>query len=153
MSPLIRQADGQLHPSTWDEVLPALAERLTQLKLAHGAEAIGGLISARCTNEDLYVFQKFMRLTIGSNHLDSTPRYGHVNAARALRRVQGTNRWTVSYEDLVQADVLLLIGTQVTAANPIVGLKVKEADRKSTRLNSSHLVISYAVFCLKKKKK
>src|SRR5438552_812527 len=71
-----------------------------------------------------------MRLTIGSNHLDSTPRYGHVNAARALRRVQGTNRWTVSYEDLVQADVLLLIGTQVTAANPIVGLKVKEAVKK-----------------------
>jgi len=130
MSPLNRQADGQLHPATWDEVLPALAERLTQLKLAHGAEAIGGIISARCTNEDLYVFQKFMRLTIGSNHLDSTPRYRHVNAARALRRVQGTNRWTVSYEDLVQADVLLLIGTQVTAANPIVGLKVKEAVKK-----------------------
>src|SRR5437660_10218850 len=71
-----------------------------------------------------------MRLTIGSNHLDSTPRYGHVNAARALRRVQGTNRWTVSYEDIVQADALLLIGTQVTAANPIVGLKIKEAVKK-----------------------
>ena len=129
-TPLVRQADGKLHPVTWDEVLPVLAERLTQIKLAHGADAIGGLISARCTNEDLYVFQKFMRLAIGSNHLDSTARYGHVNAARALRRVQGTNRWTVSYEDIVQADVLLLIGTQVTAANPIVGLNVKAAVKK-----------------------
>jgi NADH-quinone oxidoreductase chain G len=129
-TPLVRQADGRLHPATWEEVLPLLAERLTQLKLSHGAETIGGLISARCTNEDLYLFQKFMRLAIGSNHLDSTARYGHVNAARALRRVQGTNRWTVSYEDIVQADVLLLIGTQVTAANPIVGLKVKEAVKK-----------------------
>ncbi|MEK7222618.1 MAG: molybdopterin-dependent oxidoreductase, partial [Nitrospirota bacterium] len=129
-TPLVRQADGKLHPVTWDEVLPLLAERLTQIKLAEGADAIGGLISARCTNEDLYLFQKFMRLAIGSNHLDSTTRYGHVNAARALRRVQGTNRWTVSYEDIVQADALLLIGTQVTAANPIVGLKVKEAVKK-----------------------
>lgn len=129
-TPLIRQADGMLHPATWDEVLPLLAERLTQIKLAHGAEAIGGLISARCTNEDLYLFQKFMRLVIGSNHLDSTARYGHINAARAMRRVQGANRWTVSYEDIVQADVLLLIGTQITAANPIVGLKVKEAVKK-----------------------
>ncbi len=129
-TPLVRQADGKLHPVTWDEVLPLLAERLTQLKLAHGGDSIGGLISARCTNEDLYVFQKFMRLAIGSNHLDSTARYGHVNAARALRRVQGTNRWTVSYEDIVQAGALLLIGTQVTAANPIVGLKVKEAVKK-----------------------
>ncbi|MEK9172390.1 MAG: 2Fe-2S iron-sulfur cluster-binding protein, partial [Nitrospirota bacterium] len=92
-TPLVRQADGKLHPVTWDEVLPLLAERLTQIKLAEGADAIGGLISARCTNEDLYLFQKFMRLAIGSNHLDSTTRYGHVNAARALRRVQGTNRW------------------------------------------------------------
>ncbi|MDO8547200.1 MAG: molybdopterin-dependent oxidoreductase, partial [Nitrospirales bacterium] len=129
-TPLVRQADGKLHPVTWDEVLPLLAERLTQIKLAEGADAIGGLISARCTNEDLYLFQKFMRLAIGSNHLDSTARYGHVNAARALRRVQGTNRWTVSYEDIVHADALLLIGTQVTAANPIVGLKVKEAVKK-----------------------
>ena len=129
-TPLVRQADGKLHPVTWDEVLPLLAERLTQLKLAHGSDTIAGLISARCTNEDLYLFQKFMRLAIGSNHLDSTARYGHVNAARALLRVQGTNRWTVSYEDIVQADALLLIGTQVTAANPIVGLKVKEAVKK-----------------------
>ena len=129
-TPLVRGEDGRLHPATWDEVLPVLAERLTQLKLAHGADAIGGLISARCTNEDLYLFQKFMRLAIGSNHLDSSARYGHVNAVRALRRVQGTNRWAVSYEDIVQADTLLLIGTQVTSTNPIVGLKVKEAVKK-----------------------
>jgi formate dehydrogenase alpha subunit len=129
-TPLVRGEDGRLHPATWDEVLPAIAERLTQLKLEHGADAIAGLISARCTNEDLYLFQKFMRLAIGSNHLDSSARYGHVNAVRALRRVQGTNRWTVSYEDIVQADTLLLIGTQITSANPIAGLKVKEAVKK-----------------------
>ena len=129
-APLVRQADGKLAPVTWEEVLPLLAERFTQLKLAHGANAIAGLITARCTNEDLYVFQKFMRLAIGSNHLDSSARYGHVNAVEALRRVQGTNRWTVSYEDILQADALLLIGTQITFANPIVGLKVKEAVKK-----------------------
>ncbi len=115
---------------TWDEVLPLLAEKFTQLKLSHGADAIAGLITARCTNEDLYVFQKFMRLAIGSNHLDSSARYGHVNAVEALRRVQGTNRWTVSYEDILEADTLLLVGTQITFANPIVGLKVKEAVKK-----------------------
>jgi len=129
-TPLVRQPDGRLQPATWEEVLPLLAERFTQLKLTHGADAIGGLITARCTNEDLYVFQKFMRLVIGSNHLDSSARYGHVNAVEALRRVQGTNRWTVSYEDILQSDSLLLIGTQITFANPIVGFKVKEAVKK-----------------------
>ena len=129
-APLVRQADGKLMPVPWEEVLPLLAERFTQLKLTHGADAIAGLITARCTNEDLYVFQKFMRLAIGSNHLDSSARYGHVNAVEALRRVQGTNRWTVSYEDILEADALLLIGTQITFTNPIVGLKVKEAVKK-----------------------
>ena len=129
-SPLVRRADGSLQPVPWEEVLPLLAERFTQIKLAHGADAVAGLITARCTNEDLYVFQKFMRLAIGSNHLDSSARYGHVNAAEALRRVQGTNRWTVSYEDILKADALLLIGTQITFANPIVGFKVKEAVKK-----------------------
>ena len=129
-SPLVRQADGSLQPVPWEEVLPLLAERFTQIKLEHGADAVAGLITARCTNEDLYVFQKFMRLAIGSNHLDSSARYGHVNAVNALRRVQGTNRWTVSYEDILKADVLLLIGTQITFANPIVGFKVKEAVKK-----------------------
>src|SRR2546425_2067406 len=103
-SPLIRQTDDQLHPATWDEALPALAERLTQLKLAHGAEAIGGLISARRTNEDLYVFQKVIRLTIGSDHPDSTPPYWDGDTGPGPRRVPGAKRWAVFYEGLRQAD-------------------------------------------------
>ena len=129
-TPLVRQPDGRLQPATWEEVLPLLAARLTQLKLTCGVDAIAGLISARCTNEDLYVFQKFMRLAVGSPHIDSSARYGFVNAVNALRRVQGTNRWTVTYEDIVEADALLLIGTQITFANPIVGFKVKEAVKR-----------------------
>ena len=63
----------------------------------------GGLISSRCTNEDLYVFQKFMRLVIGTNQIDSSARYGHVNGMHALRRMQGTHRWTVTFEDILAA--------------------------------------------------
>ena len=59
--------------------------------------------TSRCTNEDLYVFQKFMRLVIGTNKLDSSARYGHMNGIQALRRVQGTHRWTVTFEDILSA--------------------------------------------------
>ena len=71
-----------------------------------------------------------MRLTIGTNNLDSSARYGHVNGVQAMRLVQGTHRWTVTFEDIVQADVLLLVGTNITETNPITGLKVKEAVKK-----------------------
>jgi formate dehydrogenase alpha subunit len=88
------------------------------------------LVSSRCTNEDLYLFQKFMRLVIGTNNLDSSARYGHINAVQAMRQVQGTHRWTVTFEDIVDADVLLLVGTSITETNPVAGLRVKEAVKK-----------------------
>jgi formate dehydrogenase alpha subunit len=127
--PLIRR-NGALVEATWEEVLEFVAEQTNRLKLAHGPQAFGGLISGRCTNEELYLFQKFMRLTIGTNNLDSSARYGHVNGVQAMRLVQGTHRWTVTFEDIVQADVLLLVGTNITETNPITGLKVKEAVKK-----------------------
>lgn len=128
--PLVRR-DGTLVEATWEEALEHVAEKAMQLKMAHGGQAFAGLIASRCTNEDLYVFQKFMRLAIGSNKLDSSARYGQINAVRALRRVQGTHRWTVRFEDIVEAQALLLVGTNITETNPITGLKIKEAVKKN----------------------
>src|SRR2546426_8124909 len=65
-SPLIRQADGQLHPATWDEALPALAERLTQVKLMHGADAIGGVVSAPCAAPGLFIASRLSSQPIAS---------------------------------------------------------------------------------------
>jgi formate dehydrogenase alpha subunit len=127
--PLIRQ-DGQLVPTTWEEALGYVAETSVRLKLSQGPDSFAGLIGTRCTNEDLYLFQKFMRLAIGTNKLDSSVRYGYINAIRALRLVLGVTRWTVAMEDIVAADVLLLVGTNITETNPVTGLRVKEAVRK-----------------------
>jgi formate dehydrogenase alpha subunit len=127
--PLIRK-QGKLVEATWEEALEYAVGQLSHIKAAHGPQAIGGLISGRCTNEELYLFQKFLRLAIGTNNVDSSARYGQLNAVQALRRVHGTHRWTVAYEDITEADRLLLIGTNITETNPIVGLKVKEAVKK-----------------------
>jgi formate dehydrogenase alpha subunit len=127
--PLIRR-NGELVQATWEEALEYVAEACIRLKLKHGPAAFAGLIASRCTNEDLYVFQKFMRLAIGTNKIDRSARYGQINGVQALRRVQGTSRWTVTFEDIVNAEALLLVGTNLTETNPITGLKVKEAVRK-----------------------
>jgi formate dehydrogenase alpha subunit len=127
--PLVRR-NGVLEPATWEEALEYVGEQCLTLKLKHGAQAFAGLIGSRCTNEDLYVFQKFLRLAIGTNKIDSSARYGQINGVRALLRVQGTHRWSMTFEDVVAADVLLLVGTNVTETNPITGLKVKEAVKK-----------------------
>jgi formate dehydrogenase alpha subunit len=127
--PLIRR-NGELVQATWEEALECIADTCMNLKLTHGPQVFAGLIASRCTNEDLYVFQKFMRLVVGTNKMDSSARYGQINAVRTLHRVQGTHRWTVRFEDISAAKALLLVGTNITETNPITGLKVKEAVKK-----------------------
>jgi NADH-quinone oxidoreductase chain G len=127
--PLIRR-NGVLVQTTWEEALEYVADRINTIKTSHGGTSFGGLISGRCTNEELYLFQKFLRVAVGTNHIDSSARYGHVNGLHAMQLVQGTHRWTVTFEDILDADVLLLVGTNITETNPITGLKVKEAVKK-----------------------
>jgi NADH-quinone oxidoreductase chain G len=127
--PLLRR-NGVLVEATWEEALEYTALQIARLKQSYGSQAFGGLITSRCTNEELYLFQKFMRLAIGTNNLDSSARYGQVNGVQAMRRIQGTHRWTITFEDISEADVLLLVGTNITETNPITGLRVKEAVKK-----------------------
>jgi len=71
--PLIRK-NGSLVESSWDEALAYVAERLRSIKEAHGPDAIAGLSSARCTTEENYLFQKFLRAAIGTNNVDHCAR-------------------------------------------------------------------------------
>jgi len=71
--PLIKK-NGTLQEAGWDEALNLVAEKFGKVKAENGADAIGGLASARCTNEDNYLFQKFMRAVIGTNNVDHCAR-------------------------------------------------------------------------------
>jgi len=71
--PLIR-TNGFVKGASWDEALDYVASKLKEIKEKHGPSAIAGLCSARCTNEENYVFQKFMRAVIGTNNVDHCAR-------------------------------------------------------------------------------
>jgi predicted molibdopterin-dependent oxidoreductase YjgC len=72
-TPLIRKG-GKLVPASWDEAFGYIADKLTAIKEKHGPDAIAGLSSARCTNEENYLFQKFIRAGIGTNNVDHCAR-------------------------------------------------------------------------------
>jgi predicted molibdopterin-dependent oxidoreductase YjgC len=71
--PLIKK-DGTFQPSSWDEALDAVANGLRKVKSEHGADAIGILASAKCTNEENYLLQKLGRAAIGTNNVDHCAR-------------------------------------------------------------------------------
>ena len=126
--PLVRR-ESELTPAPWLETMHELVDRLLAIKSTHGPQAIAGLITARCTNEELYLFQKLMRSVLGTNQLDSSARYGHVNFVRAMQKALGVSRLTADSEDVTRAKALLLIGANITETNPVAAVRVKEAIR------------------------
>ena len=126
--PLARR-DGQLAEAPWLETMHQVVDRLAAVKAQHGPNAIAGLITARCTNEELYLFQKLMRVVIGTNQLDSSARYGHANFVHAVRRALGVGRMTNDSEDITRAKAILVIGSNITETNPVASIRVKEAIR------------------------
>ena len=72
-TPLIRKND-KLEPATWDEALDLVAAKFTAIRQTHGPDSLAALSSARCTNEENYVLQKFMRAVIGTNSVDHCAR-------------------------------------------------------------------------------
>lgn len=125
-TPLVR-TDSGLQPSPWMDALDMAAGRLAYVKSQYGAQAIAGLITARCTNEDLYVFQKFMRSIIGTNNLDSSARYGHLNFVRAMKHALGIHRMMNTSEEINKAKAVLVVGANITETNPVASLRVKSA--------------------------
>ncbi|MBI3355297.1 MAG: molybdopterin-dependent oxidoreductase [Nitrospirae bacterium] len=126
--PLVRTGN-QLVEKPWLETMHLVVDRFTEIKCKHGANAIAGLITARCTNEELYLFQKLMRVGFGSNHLDSSARYGHMNFVRASKHAVGLGRTANDWEDLTKAKAILLIGSNITETNPLTAVRIKEAIR------------------------
>jgi predicted molibdopterin-dependent oxidoreductase YjgC len=72
-TPLIKR-NGKFEEASWDEALDLVATKFNELKERYGSDALAGLASAKCTNEENYLFQKFMRAGIGTNNVDHCAR-------------------------------------------------------------------------------
>jgi formate dehydrogenase alpha subunit len=132
--PLIRH-DGELVPATWEEALDLVARRLAEIKARHGADAIGGLASAKCTNEENYLMQKFVRAVIGTNNVDHCARLCHASTVAGLARAFGSGAMTNSIDDLGEAEAIFVIGSNTTECHPVIGSAIKRAVKSGkTRL-------------------
>ncbi|MFA7241303.1 MAG: formate dehydrogenase subunit alpha [Sulfuricellaceae bacterium] len=132
-TPLIRR-DGELQPATWDDAYDHITERLQAIIVENGADAVAGISSARCTNEENYLMQKFMRVVIGSNHIDGCARVCHAPTAFGMRATVGTGAATNSLDDIEHTDCLLVIGANPTAAHPVTGARIRQKALKGTPL-------------------
>jgi formate dehydrogenase alpha subunit len=131
--PLVR-VDGELVPSYWDEALDLVAERLGAIKREHGPDSIAGFASARCTNEENYLFQKLVRSVLGTNNVDHCARLCHASTVSGLAQSLGSGAMTNGFDDLATSEAILVIGSNTTESHPIGALAIKKAVRAGGRL-------------------
>lgn len=110
----------------WDDALDQAAEALTRTLADHGPGSIGVLGSARATNEDNYLAQKFARVVLGTNNVDCCARVCHTPSAAALKTMFGTGAATNSLDDIERAQTILVFGANPTECHPIVGARIKQ---------------------------
>ena len=124
-SPLIRK-NGELTPCSWDEALDFIKDKFESIKKDHGSDSIAGISSARCTNEENYMFQKMIRQLVGTNNIDCCARVCHSPTAWGMQQSFGTGAGTNSTFDIPLADCMIIIGANPTAAHPVTGAKIKQ---------------------------
>ena len=132
-APMIR-ADGAWRKVSWDEAISFTAGRLRKLIEQHGADSVALLGSARATNEENYVAQKFTRLALGTNNVDCCARVCHTPTAKAMKTMLGVGAATNSFHDIEQAGAILIVGANPTENHPIVGERIKQAALRGTPL-------------------
>ncbi len=120
------RVDGKLVDCTWEEALSVVATNLKVIKNKRGADSIGGLGSVRTTNEDSYVFQKFMRSVVGTNNVDMLAR---------LKTPKGLNTAFFSGElnRMGEHEVILVLDKNVGEINPLTGIEIVRAVDRNGR--------------------
>lgn len=123
-TPLIK-CDGEFEEASWDEALDLVATRFGELKERYGSDALAGLSSAKCTNEENYLFQKFIRACIGTNNVDHCARLCHASSVVGLVAAFGSGAMTNSIREFEESDVVLVIGSNTTENHPVIGDHLK----------------------------
>jgi formate dehydrogenase major subunit len=120
--------------ATWEEALDLVARRLTEIHAAGGPAAIAGFGSAKCSNEEAYLFQKLIRTGFHTNNVDHCTRLCHASSVFALFEGIGSGAVSTTYGDVVNADVAIVTGSNPTANHPVASSFFKQARRRGTTI-------------------
>ncbi|NOQ00108.1 MULTISPECIES: formate dehydrogenase subunit alpha [Mycolicibacterium] len=133
-TPMLRTPTGDWVAVGWDEAIDAAVNGLRRTLNRDGPRAVGVLGSARATNEENYLTQKFARVALGTNNVDCCARVCHAPSAAGLKAVFGTGASTNSFADIEVAATIVVCGSNTTEAHPIVGARIKQAALRGANL-------------------
>lgn len=131
--PMIR-VDGQLKEVSWDEALKYIAQRLSIIINEKGKDKVGAIGSSRCTIEDNYILQRFMREVVGTNNIDSSTRFGFAIFHKAIDMAFGLKTLPIEMDAPLNKGALLVLESDITSTHPVWGIKFLKAKLEGSRL-------------------
>lgn len=133
--PMIRASiDDPWQVVSWDEALAFSAKRLKAIQAQYGRESIGGITSSRCTNEETYLVQKLVRAAFGNNNTDTCARVCHSPTGYGLKTTMGESAGTQTFDSVMKADTIVVIGANPTDAHPVFGSQLRRRLRQGAQL-------------------
>lgn len=120
--------------ATWDEALEAAAKGFTGLRDTHGGKAVAGFGSAKCSNEEAYLFQKLIRTGFGHNNVDHCTRLCHASSVAALMENVGSGAVTATFNEIENADCAIVIGANPIENHPVAATYFKQFAKRGGKL-------------------
>ncbi len=135
LTPMLRERiTDPWRPVSWDEAIAHVAREFRRIQAEHGKDAIGGITSSRCTNEETYLVQKLVRAGFGNNNVDTCARVCHSPTGYGLKATFGTSAGTQDFDSVDHADVILVIGANPTDGHPVFASRMKRRLREGAKL-------------------
>jgi formate dehydrogenase major subunit len=139
---------------SWNEAINYAAAEIKRIQGQYGRDAVGGITSSRCTNEETYLVQKLVRAAFGTNNVDTCARVCHSPTGYGLKTTLGESAGTQTFDSVMHADVIIVMGANPSAAHPVFASRMKQRLRQGARLividprqidliNSAHVKADY----------
>lgn len=113
--------------ATWDEAFDLAARKLVNIVQEHGHNAIGTFCSAKATNEDNYLFQKFVRAVLGTNNVDHCARLCHAASVAGLQIAIGSSAMSNAIAEMKDLDVFIVTGSNTSETHPVISTFLRQA--------------------------
>ncbi|MCA0177371.1 MAG: formate dehydrogenase subunit alpha [Proteobacteria bacterium] len=119
---------------SWDEAIAHAASEFKRIQAKYGTDAVGGITSSRCTNEETYLVQKLVRAAFGTNNVDTCARVCHSPTGYGLGVTYGTSAGTQTFKSVEEADVVVVMGANPSDAHPVFASRLKKRLREGAQL-------------------
>ncbi len=135
LKPMIRaRIEDPWREVSWDEALAHAASEFRRIRARYGRDSVGAISSSRCTNEEVFLVQKLVRMGFGNNNIDTCARVCHSPTGFGLSKTYGTSAGTQDFRSVDKSDVVVVIGANPTDAHPVFASRLKKRLRAGARL-------------------